>query len=127
MKRLTRNPEMIERIGGLDGMRGILQDFYARLFQDPMIGFFFAGRDVELLVERQLQFTARAFGMNVLYEGKSLPDAHAPLAILPGHFDRRHELLRQVLVAHRVPQEVQDAWLDFDYAFRKAVLKIGSV
>ncbi len=117
---------VVERVGGLDAMRVILRDFYDRLFVDPMIGFFFAGRDKALLVERQLQFTAAALGGDIVYEGKPIPEAHAALPILPGHFDRRHKLLGDVLDAHGVDAEAREAWLAFDRSFRRAVLKLGA-
>lgn len=117
---------VVERVGGLDAMRVILRDLYDRLFVDPMIGFFFSGRDKELLVERQLQFTAAGLGASVVYEGKSIPDAHAGLPILKGHFDRRHKLLADVLDAHGVDAESRAAWLAFDRSFRRAVLKQGA-
>lgn len=118
---------VVERVGGLDAMRVILRDFYDRLFADPMIGFFFAGRDKALLVERQLQFTAAALGApGVVYEGKPIPEAHAGLPILKGHFDRRHKVLGDVLEAHGVDAESRAAWLAFDRSFRRAVLKQGA-
>lgn len=110
-------------VGGLARMREVLRDFYDCLFEDMLVGFFFQGRDKELLIERQLQFTARAFGADVVYEGKSMPDAHAPLPpILPGHFDRRHRLLEETLRKHALPVDAIDAWLQYDKSFRRAVL-----
>ena len=37
--------------------------------------------------------------------------AHGPHRIMGGHFARRKELLRQVLVAHGVPEPIREAWL----------------
>ena len=59
------------------------------------------------------------------YTGKSIPDAHAALPILPGHFDRRHTLLAQVLEAHAVPDEVRQTWLRLDQGLRSSVLRVG--
>jgi truncated hemoglobin YjbI len=119
--------DVVAAAGGLEGMRVILRDFYDRLFVDPMVGFFFAGRDKARLVELQLQFTARALGADVVYEGRPMPEAHAGLPpILPGHFDRRHKLLADVLAAHGVPDEAREAWLAYDRSFRRAVLRMGA-
>ena len=49
-------------------------------------------------------------GLSV-YQGRALRDAHAAHRIFGGQFDRRRELLRQVLVAHEVPEDVRTAWL----------------
>jgi len=112
-----------EEIGGLDGMRVILEDFYERLLRDVMVGFFFQGRDQRLLVERQLQFTARALGAPIVYQGQSIPKAHAGLPILAGHFDRRHQILKETLEAHQVPDAFRTRWLALDQSFRRAVIK----
>ena len=115
--------DVVALVGGLDGMRVILRDFYDRLFTDIIVGFFFAGRDKAQLVEHQLRFTARALGADVVYEGRSMPDAHAGLPpILQGHFDRRHKVLEDVLRAHGVPEAAREAWLAYDRSFRRAVL-----
>ena len=54
-----------------------------------------------------------------------LPDAHAELPILKGHFDRRHHLLRQALAEHHAPKAVADEWLRIDESLRTAVMKSG--
>ncbi len=112
-----------EEIGGVVGMRRVLQDFYGRLLKDPMVGFFFAGKNVSELVERQLTFTARALGAPVAYSGRSIREAHARLPILPGHFDRRHRLLEETLDAHQVSEPLRSEWLKLDLALRHVVVK----
>ena len=117
---------LVEQAGGEAGIRAILDDLYRRLFADPMVGFLFAGHDREHLVAMQTQFTRRLLGdKSAGYTGKSIPDAHAALPILPGHFDRRHKLLADVLREHGVPEEVREAWLRLDRGLRTAVLRIG--
>jgi len=117
---------LYDEIGGEQGLRRVLRTLYDRLFDDPMIGFFFAGKDKEKLVEHQLWFTARFLGGPSRYTGRSLPDAHAALPILPGHFDRRHQILREVLEEHRVPAAVRDEWLRVDQSLKTAVIKSGA-
>lgn len=116
---------LYDDIGGEDGLRRVLTTLYDRLFDDLMVGFLFAGRDKAKLIEHQLWFTARFLGGPSRYEGKSIPDAHAALPLLPGHFERRHHLLGQVLAEHRVPRHVADEWLRVDESLRTAVLRSG--
>lgn len=117
---------LVEQVGGEPGIRAILEDLYRRLFADPMVGFLFAGHDRERIVAVQTQFTRRLLGdTSAGYTGKSIPDAHAALPILPGHFDRRHKLLADVLREHGVPEEAREAWLRLDRGLRTAVLKVG--
>lgn len=116
---------LYDDIGGEAGLRRVLQALYDRLFEDLMVGFLFAGKDKQTLIEHQLWFTARFLGGPSRYEGKSIPAAHAALPLLAGHFDRRHHLLRQVLVEHAVPAHVMAEWLRVDESLRTAVLKSG--
>jgi truncated hemoglobin YjbI len=114
---------LYDEVGGEAGLRRVLRALYDRLFDDMMIGFFFAGKDKEKLIEHQLWFTARFLGGPSKYEGRSLPDAHAPFAILPAHFDRRHQILREVLEAQKVPDAVRDEWLRVDQSLKHAIVK----
>jgi len=113
--------------GGERGVRPIIQALYDALFDDPMVGFLFAGKDKAKLVEHQLWFTARFLdGPQDKYVGRPLPEAHAHLPLLPGHFDRRHHLLREILVKYKFPKHVADEWLRVDLGLKTAVLKTGS-
>jgi truncated hemoglobin YjbI len=117
---------LFDDVGGETKLRAILKTFYDRLFDDAMVGFLFAGKDKAKLIEHQLWFTARFLGGPSRYEGRSLPDAHAALPILAGHFDRRHWILREVLEAHGVPAAARDEWLRVDESLRHAVIKSGA-
>jgi truncated hemoglobin YjbI len=117
---------LYDEIGGEEGLRRVLRTLYDRLFDDVMVGFLFAGKDKEKLIEHQLWFTARFLGGPSRYEGRSLPDAHADIPILAGHFDRRHHLLREALEEHRVPEAVRAEWLRVDQSLRHAVIKSGT-
>jgi hemoglobin len=113
---------LYEAIGGEPRVRAVLQSLYDRLFEDAMIGFLFAGKDKAHIVEQQVAFTCRFLGGPQVYSGLPLPKAHANVPLLPGHFDRRHRLLEQVLEAEGVPLEVKRVWLEIDTALRPSVL-----
>ena len=116
-----------EAIGGEPKIREILQDLYTRLFDDAMVGFLFAGHDKAHLVDMQTLFTRRMLGdRTAVYSGKPVPEAHASLPILAGHFDRRHRLLREVLADHGVAPFPRDFWLRIDQGLRDAILKLGA-
>jgi hemoglobin len=117
---------LYEAIGGEPEVRAILEALYARLFVDPMIGFLFAGKDQHHIVEQQVAFTCRFLGGPQRYDGKPLPEAHAQLPLLPGHFDRRHHLLAQVLDEQGAPEDVKRVWLRIDESLRPSVLAAGS-
>lgn len=113
---------LFDRLGGWEPLRAILRDFYDRVFDDAMIGFLFKGKDRARLVELEAQFTARALGAAVDYEGRGMRQAHAAVRILPGHFNRRHQLLVETLEDHRVDPLVREAWLGHARALQRAVV-----
>lgn len=107
-------------------IEAVLTALYERMFDDPLVGFFFVGKDRDHIVRAQVPLVRRMLGeAGVPYEGKPIPEAHADLPILPGHFDRRHHLLGEVLRERGVPEDVRDRWLEIDRGFRDAVLKLG--
>lgn len=122
---MSATRSLYDELGGEPVLRRVLRALYDRLFDDLMVGFLFEGKDKEKLIEHQLHFTARFLGGPSAYTGKSMPDAHAHLPLLPGHFDRRHQILREVLTAHAVPEAVRAEWLRVDQSLRIAVLKSG--
>ena len=111
--------------GGEAGVRPVIAALYDKLAADAMVGFLFAGKDIAAIVEHQLWFTARFLGGPDRYGGRTMPEAHAELPLLPGHFDRRHKLLEETLAASSLPRHVIEEWLRIDEGLRPAVLKSG--
>jgi hemoglobin len=114
-----------DAIGGESRVRAVLQALYDRMFEDPIVGFLFVGKDKAHIVEQQVAFTCAFLGGPQRYVGKPLPEAHAKLPLLAGHFDRRHWLLKEVLEERGVPDDVQAAWLELDANLRPSVLRAG--
>lgn len=114
-----------EAIGGEERVRAVLRALYDQLFVDPIVGFLFEGKDKQRLVEGQVAFTCGFLGGPQRYEGRPLPEIHAHLPILAGHFDRRHFLLAGTLRDQGVPEDVQAAWLRIDLSLRASVLAAG--
>jgi truncated hemoglobin YjbI len=117
---------LVERFGGVDGLRRILRRFYARLAADPMVGFFFAGRDLGGIVEGQLGFLLYAFGEVPQLRVRHPRDAHGGLPpILRGHFDRRLVVLEETLREAGLSDEDVRAWLKIETALRRQVQARG--
>jgi hemoglobin len=117
---MARSDRLFDRIGG-DRLRAVLVDFYDRVFADVMIGFLFAGKDKQRLIDKEWEFTARFLGADVAYTGRSMPEVHAHVPILGGQFERRLQLLRNVLADHAIDPEVVDAWVAHTQALRAQV------
>jgi len=112
------------KIGGEEGLRRIVLDFYDKMAQDVLIGFFFTGRDLGHIAEMQSQFLMKAMGAIERYSGRLPAQAHDHLPpILKGHFDRRLLLLRQTLQDHGLSESDIEVWIEFENAFRSVVEK----
>ncbi len=107
---------------GESRLRGILVDFYDRVFADVMIGFLFHGIAKARLVELEYQFTAKHLGADIDYEGRPLRQAHGRHPIMKGHFQRRNVILEDTLRDHQVPEVVHQAWMAHVRGLEAAIL-----
>jgi hemoglobin len=119
---------LIDRVGGEAALRALLRDFYDRLYDDMIVGFLFQPHDKEALIAHQFDYVCAHIGIKTTrYTGRSMREAHRHLPILAGQFDRRHQLLRDVLRDHDVPADVQEVWLTLDTSLREFILSRGAM
>lgn len=118
----------LERLGEAK-VRDLVERFMDTVFADPMIGFFFVGRQLVRIRELELRFAiehlggAAAYGA---YTGRPLGEAHAPgnvPPILGAHFDRRREILRETLEAGGVDEDIRVRWLAHNEAQRPLIVR----
>lgn len=120
----TPGAAMVERLGGPAAVRRILQRFYRVLAGDPLVGFHFAGRDLEAIVDGQRDFLMKAFGVTPEFTGRHPSVAHRSLApILRGQFDRRLVLLSQILEDEGLTEAEREVWLSVERSMRSVVQK----
>ena len=94
------------------------------MLADTLVGFFFYGKDLDLIAERQLSFLLRAMGARDSYAGKPPAHAHDALSpILTGHFDRRLRILEETLYIHGVESRHVATWVAFEESFRQAIVE----
>jgi truncated hemoglobin YjbI len=96
--------------------------FVQRVFEDPMIGFLFQDKSRLRIQELEYQLAAEQLGADVTYQGRPLAAVHAPHPIMGGHFDRRRQILVNVLVERSVPLSVQETWLEHVDSLRSTIL-----
>lgn len=70
-------PTMYDEVGGEPAIRGLVGDFYQRVFADPELRPFFDNAHRERLERMQLEFFSAALGGPVEFSGTTLRDAHA--------------------------------------------------
>lgn len=115
---------LFQKAGGEQGLQSLLEDFYERMSKDLLIGFFFEGKDLKKIAEKQKQFLMKAMGASASYSGLAPAQAHHKLPpILEGHFDRRLVLLREVLSNHGFSSDEINTWVAFENSFRAGITK----
>lgn len=115
---------MIDRLGGAESVRDLLDRFYRRLFDDVLVGFFFVGHDRATIVDGQLQFLRWATGDRNELPGRHPSDAHDELPpILSGHFDRRLVVLDEVLREQGVDEADRETWLRIERSMRTRLVE----
>lgn len=117
------DPSLFEQLGGEAKLRAIVSDFVDHVFDDVMIGFFFAKADRARIKEKEYEFAAAHLGGHVAYTGRTLPAAHGPHPITGGHFMRRLQILRETLERHGAPSAVITHWLAHNEKLRSAITK----
>lgn len=117
----------IDELGGIERTVKLLRDFYDRLYDDVIVGFLFQPHDKERLVRSQLAYLSAHLGdRSGTYEGLNMRAAHKHVPVLSGQFDRRHQILTDVIHAWDVPQHVRDEWLALDRSLRPLVVNLGA-
>ena len=112
---------------GAEKLEVLVHEFYQRVMDDLMIGFLFNKIDIEEQSQKLIHYMSTHIGTPTeKYRGMSVRQGHEAIPILPGHFDRRHQILKDILEVHLVPAHVRKAWLDLDLALRNNVLKRGA-
>ena len=81
------------------------------MYADVMIGFFFRNVPKKRIKELEYQHAAAFLGSPVPYRGRTLDQAHGTHPILIGHFNRRKQILKNVLQENGIPSDVIDAWM----------------
>lgn len=117
----TSKRSLFVALGGEAALRALVDDFVDRIFVDTMIGFFFRNADRERVKAKEYELAASHLGADVVYTGRSLPEAHGKHPIMGGHFMRRMKILEETLHDHGAPEDVVRHWLAHTERLRPAI------
>lgn len=115
--------DKIDQIGGLPGLRSIIDTFIDRCFDDFMIGFMFQRAEPGRIKDLEYQHAAVWLGADIEYAGRALGAAHQKHRIMGGQFARRLQILREVLTEAEVPDELIRAWIAHQESLRGQVTR----
>jgi hemoglobin len=100
-----------------------MNTFIDRVFDDPMIGFFFRSANRNRIKEMEFQFTARFLGADLEYQGRPIEEVHARHPIMGGQFARRLQILKKTLEDYNVPPTIREAWTSHVESLRALITK----
>jgi hemoglobin len=100
---------LYDRLGGREGIRAVVDDFYDRLVADDELGPFFADADVAELRRTQTDFLCEAAGGPETYDAAPVREAHLHVPFTPAHIERAVALLYESLDEYDVPSDDADS------------------
>jgi truncated hemoglobin YjbI len=112
-----------EALGRGDLLQTILQDFYARVYEDSRLAGFFHGVTRQRAVEKQFLFMRQIIAGEKVYFGDRPRNAHHWMVISDELFDYREELLMDCLRRHGLAEELVQRWRAIDERFRGDLVK----
>jgi hemoglobin len=115
-------PSDLERLGGESAARTIITDFIGRVARDFVIGYLFAGRDLDRIILHETAMAVTMLGGPAAYTGRPLGAVHQPLKINAGHFRRRLAFLERTLEAHQVPEDIAARWLEHNRRLERLIV-----
>jgi len=96
-KLMNEKPDIYQRIGGEEGIAGMVDSFYEKVLADPELAPYFTHVPIDKLRRMQREFFAAAVGGPIVYSGRPLSEAHHSLDISRREFQRFTEHLIETL------------------------------
>ncbi|MBP1986164.1 group I truncated hemoglobin [Halolamina salifodinae] len=96
-------------IGGREAVERVVDDFYDRVLDDPLLEPYFAETDMEALFAHQVQFVSAVAGGPVDYDGADMQAAHEGMGITEEAFGQVAEYLHAALVENGVGEATADS------------------
>jgi hemoglobin len=98
---------LYDRMGGIDAIRLVVDDFVANMAADPRLSGFFLETDIGTLKRQLVNQICSATGGGCPYSGRGISEVHAGMAITNAQFNAMIEDLRKSLDRHEVPAREQ--------------------
>jgi len=98
-------------IGGREAVESVVEEFYDRVLDDPLLQPYFEDTDMDALFAHQVQFIGAVAGGPVDYSGEDMQTAHEGMGITEEAFARVAEYLEAALRENGVDDENVEAIL----------------
>jgi methyl-accepting chemotaxis protein len=97
---------LFEGLGGRTGVASLVEEFYERALDDPMLFAFFEELNLGQVMRMQVDYLTEALGGAQVYKGPDLKDVFKGVDIRPVHFAAAARHLNQSLEALKLPKDV---------------------
>ena len=98
---------LYERLGGIDAIKAVVDDFVGNVAADKRINAFFAHTDIERLKHNLVDQLCQGTGGPCTYTGRSMKEAHAGMGVRSRDFDALVGDLGKTLNKFKVPGREQ--------------------
>lgn len=117
---------LYERLGGMDSIAGVVEDFRDRVAKDDRINQKFAKTDLVRLRQMLIDQVCEAAGGPCKYTGRSMKEAHAGMRVTSGEFDALVQDLVATLNHFKVGKTEQDEILGVLGPLKTDIVEVDS-
>jgi len=117
---------LFERLGGIDSITAVVEDFRDRVAGDDRINQKFARTDLGRLTKMIIDQVCEAAGGPCKYSGRSMKEAHAGMGVTSGEFDALVGDLKSTLNQFKVRQTEQDELLGLLGPLKPDIVEVDS-
>jgi hemoglobin len=117
---------LYERLGGMESIAAVVEDFRDRVAKDDRINQKFAKTDLVRLRKMLIDQVCEAAGGPCTYTGRSMKDAHAGMKVTNGEFDALVQDLVASLNHFKVGKSEQDEILGVLGPLKPDIVEVDS-
>ena len=103
----TMQKSLYDRLGGMDAIRAVVDDFVGNVAADKRINKFFANTDITRLKRNLVNQICQGTGGPCVYTGRGMREAHAGMGVRSSHFNALVGDLGKTLKKFKVPAREQ--------------------
>jgi hemoglobin len=115
---------LYERVGGMPAIKALVIGTKDRVVKDSRVNSYFAGFDLDPIVEHFIQLACVATGGPCKYEGRSMKETHQGMHITSAAFDAFMEDIMFTAKKLKVKQAEQDEIAALFNGLRKDIVEI---
>jgi hemoglobin len=121
----TESANIFAKIGGINALHDIIDNFYDRVLEDPIVNGFFKGADMDIQRGKMKAFLMMALGGPIKFTGKDMRVAHVHLVnqgLTDIHFTTVGKHLDEALQEYGVDDETRKGIAEVVESCRVSVL-----